>query len=355
MPNRALVCLSGGVDSTVAALLLQKQGYTVEGITFWLWSFPGAPDYTVKTARRMLEDVDIAASELGVPYHTIDASSKFYDVVIRDFRDRYRRGQTPNPCGRCNRYLRFGLALNHADAAGFDLVATGHHAKIKNEAGVWQLLRGTDPKKDQSYFLYGLRKEDLPRLSFPVGNMTKGEVLSIARSQGLHAAELPQSQDLCFANGGRPDFLFRLEETRPGPIFDMDGKRIGQHNGLPRYTIGQRRGINITANRPLYVIAIDAKKNALVVGEEKNLYADGLNANEANFLGETVPREGAQITAKIRYRSPAAQCTFYPISQGRFSIRFAKPQRAITPGQIVAIYNGERLLGGGIIENVIGG
>jgi tRNA-specific 2-thiouridylase len=355
MPNRALVCLSGGVDSTVAALLLQEQGYAVEGITFWLWSFPGAPDYAVKTAHHMLEDVATAASELGIPHYTIDASSKFYEIVIHDFRDRYRRGQTPNPCGRCNRYLRFGLALDHADKEGFDLVATGHHAKIKNEEGVWQLLRGADPKKDQSYFLYGLRKEDLPRLYFPVGNMTKAEVLSIARSHRLHAAELPQSQDLCFAKGGRPDFLFRKEEVRPGPIFDMDGNRIGQHNGLPRYTIGQRRGLNITATRPLYVVAIDAKKNALIVGEEEKLYAYRLNANEANFLSETIPREGAQITAKIRYRSPAAQCTFHPISQGRFSIRFAKRQRAISPGQIVALYDGERLLGGGIIESEIGG
>lgn len=354
MAKRALVCMSGGVDSTVAALLLQGEGYEVEGITFWFWSFPGAPNYAGKTKCCSLDAATLAACQLGIPHRTLDASELFYERVLCDFIVRYRRGETPNPCGRCNRFLRFDLAFQFAQEEGFDRVATGHHARIvRDTEGHLHLKRGKDPNKDQSYFLYGIEQEDLGRLAFPVGQLSKEEVLAIACSRGLHAAFLPESQDLCFAENGRFDFLFSPEDLTPGPIVDRDGRVLGEHEGLPRYTIGQRKGLKIASARPLYVVAIDRGRNALIVGEEPDLYAVGLVAGEANYLSGKIPSEGTRILAQIRYRSPGFPAFFHPVGNDRLYLAFAEPQRAITPGQIAALYDGDRLLGGGTIERSI--
>ena len=350
MGQRALVCMSGGVDSTLAALLLRDRGWETEGITYWFWSFPGAPDYAGRTKCCSLNLAAQAAREVGIPHRTVNASDAFQRLVLDDFVVRYRRGETPNPCGRCNRHVRFGLALALAETNGFDCVATGHHVRIlRDAAGRPQLHRGQDPNKDQSYFLYGLTKADLEHLRFPVGDLTKDQVFASARARGLSAAALPESQDLCFAQGGRADFLFQAEDFRPGPILDLQGSRLGTHDGLPRYTIGQRRGLGISAERPLYVVALDPARNAIVVGEDADLFGSGLVAEDANFLSGTPPADGARVSAKIRYRSPAMPATYRHHEPEGFAVHFNTPQRAITPGQIVALYDGDRLLGGGTI------
>lgn len=342
--------MSGGVDSTVAAKLLIDQGHEVEGITFWFWSYPGAPDYGGMTKCCSLDSAALAAAELGILQRTIDASDLFYERVLRDYVARYSRGETPNPCGNCNRHLRFGLALQYARENGFDRVATGHHVRLlPDEAGRVHLLRGIDRNKDQTYFLYGLRQADLAHLLFPVGGLTKDEVFAIARESNLHAASLPESQDLCFAVNGRTDFLFPQGVIHPGPILDTDDNRLGTHNGLVHYTIGQRRGLGISSAALLYVIGLDAQRNAVIVGQEKDLYSRGLIASEASFTQGEPPRDGARIQVKIRYRSAEVPGTFHLISEDRFSVSFDTPQRAISPGQIAALYDGEELLGGGII------
>ena len=350
MPKRAVVCLSGGVDSAVAGLLLKDQGYEVHALTFWFWSFSNAPDYAGLTKCCSIDAAALAASEIDVPHETIDASDPFYDLVLDDFVARYRHGQTPNPCGRCNRYLRFGLALEYARKNGFDVVATGHHVALReDDNGRRTLLRGTDPKKDQSYFLYGLSQENLQHLAFPVGTMHKDEVFAIAKARGLTAAQLPESQDLCFALHGETDFLFEQADLEPGPILDLDGKELGQHRGLPHYTIGQRRGLGVPSSAPLFVVAIDAARNALIVGPNEALFRSELAAVDANFTAGIPPADGARVDVKIRYRSPSVPATFHAVSDTEFRLTFGEPQRAVAPGQLAVVYAGDALLGGGTI------
>jgi len=352
MSRRALVCLSGGVDSAVAALLLKEQGYDVSAITFWFWSFPGAPDYAGATKCCSLDTAALAARELDIPHREIDASDEFHKKVLIDYVDRYRRGETPNPCGRCNRHLRFGYALEYARKHNFDLVVTGHHVqKTVNSDGTFGLARGADANKDQTYFLYGLCQEDLEHLEFPVGEFTKEQVFSLAREANLSAAELPESQDLCFAVAGETSFLFPPESFTPGPILDQAGTQLGVHKGLPRYTVGQRRGLGLAAEHPLFVIDIDPERNALIVGPDEALLCSELTAYEATYLTGAAPRDGVSLLAKIRYRSPAVSATFHSLPNNRFRLVFDEPLRAITPGQLAVLYDGDRLLGGGTIEH----
>ncbi|MEN6369188.1 MAG: tRNA 2-thiouridine(34) synthase MnmA [Thermotogota bacterium] len=346
-----VVCLSGGVDSAVTAHLLKQQGYEVAGLTFWLWSFSRAPQGERMSPCCSLDAAAQAARDLGIPHEVVDWSDAFERVVLAEYVEGHRRGETPNPCGRCNRSFRFEAALGYAREKGFDYVATGHHVRLRREPdGRFALYRGHDPRKDQTYFLYGLTQEKLSHLLFPVGEFDKSDVFTIARRERLSAAERPESQDLCFAVDGSTSYLFDLEDFRPGDVIDGEGRVLGRHDGLIHYTVGQRRGLGIPSNRPLFVLDLDVRRNALIVGPEEDLYASSLDADQANYLGDP-PSPDAKIEAKIRYRSPTFDATFSPRGSDAFALDFAPPQRAVTPGQLAVLYEGDRLLGGGTIRS----
>jgi tRNA-specific 2-thiouridylase len=351
---RIVVALSGGVDSAVAAALLVEQGYDVVGVMLRLWVEPGAGDEqsnrcctpdAVDRARRI-------AAQLDIPFYLVNAEAEFKTRVVDYLVAEYGAGRTPNPCVRCNRTVRFGFLMNRALALGAEFLATGHYARVRQAHGRYQLLRGLDPQKDQSYFLHALSQEQLARALFPLGELTKEEVRAIARERGLPAAEQPESQDLCFlADGDYRHFLERHAPHlfRPGSIRDTSGRVLGQHTGLPAYTIGQRKGLQISAAEPLYVLAIQPEENALLVGTAAELGRDECVVAEMHTISGEPPSAPFSATAQIRYRARAAAVTVTPLPDGSAHVRFAAPQRDITPGQFVVLYDGEVVLGGGMV------
>ena len=342
MAKQVLVGMSGGVDSTVCAHLLQESGCEVIGITLWLWDPKGSkenPCCSVDTAA-------LAARELSIPHETVQAHEDFQRLVIEPTLRAYRTGKTPNPCTFCNREVRFALLLKEADRRGIPYIATGHHARVRKESRRFLLLRGRDPVKDQSYFLYSLSQQELARAVFPVGELTKAEIKEIAERLGLTAARLPESQDLCFAPGGL------LSDVPPGPILDLAGRVLGTHKGLPHYTVGQRRGLGIAAPEPLYVVALDPEKNAVIVGPESALYAEGLVAEALHWIAGEPPGKRFECQVQIRYRAPAAGAQVV-LEGDKAQVEFQEPQRAVTPGQAAVFYRGEEVLGGGIIAQAL--
>jgi len=349
--QRVLVAMSGGVDSSVAAALLKERGYEVIGVTLRLWAEKGKENRCCPSEAS--EDARQVCHILGIPHYSLNFEREFRERVVNYFCEEYARGYTPNPCLPCNQYIRFGLLFKRALALGADYLATGHYARVRSEDGRYRLLKGIDPRKDQSYFLYMLGQEQLRHILLPIGDYTKDEVRAMARERGLPVAEKPESQEICFI----PDNDYRRflrehvrEAIKPGPIVNTRGRVIGRHQGIPFYTIGQRRGLGIAAQEPLYVLEIDAARNTLIVGTASELGRRELTARDVNFIAGEVPAAPLEVTAKIRHKAVEAKATIIPLGDDRVKVAFACPQRDITPGQAVVFYRGEVVVGGGIIE-----
>jgi tRNA-specific 2-thiouridylase len=349
--RRVLVAMSGGVDSSVAVLLLQQQGFEIIGATLNNWSYEGRQEPYNECCSL---EVRTVAQQLGIEHHWIDAGAAFKQQVVDPFLSDYAGGRTPSPCQRCNRFIRFPALLAWAERLGCDYLATGHHARITQEKGVFYLLKGRDALKDQSYYLFGLGQRELRRLLLPIGEYEKHQIWQIARENNLVSARKPESMDLCFIpNGDRLAYLrgHLNGQMEPGEIVTPAGELIGRHEGLAAYTVGQRRGLGLSLGRPAYVIALDRPRNRVVVGSLEDLLATGLIATDVSFvyLGEL--NESLSVEVKIRYQSLPVPAQISPRPDGKISVEFAAPQRAVAPGQTIVFYQGERVVGGGTIES----
>jgi tRNA-specific 2-thiouridylase len=351
--KRILVAMSGGVDSSVAALLLAQQGHDVEGVTMCLGVMPVEGGPTKCCGPQEVEDARQVCLKLGIRHIITDFAAELEDKVIAPFIAEYLRGRTPNPCVECNRSLKFDQLLKKAMAWGFDAMATGHYARIDDEGGTYSLKNAKDRKKDQTYFLHAIAKDALPYIIFPLADLTKDEVRSEARKAGLPISEKEESQDICFIpKNGFGDFLAgRSIIVEPGAIIHQNGKRLGMHRGIAHYTIGQRTGLGISWPVPLYVLAINATNNELIVGEKDLLKAAGLRADRVNLLVDKLPEEAL---VKIRYAHRGAKARI-SIQDGILQVDFHDAEEAVAPGQSAVLYDNGRILGGGVIKEVIFG
>jgi len=351
--KRVIVAMSGGVDSSTAAALLARQGYEVTGVTMRLWT-PENPDALVDLRRccspQEIEDARTVCHALGIPHRVLNFEPEFTSLVVDYFCQEYLRGRTPNPCLACNQHIKFRLLLPKALALGADYLATGHYCRVVSSDQGHELWRARDEGKDQSYVLYMLGQEELARLLFPLGDYTKGEVRRMAAEMGLPVAGKTDSADICFLpHGDYRAFLAERFPQRPGDIVDSNGRIVGRHEGIGGYTVGQRRGLPARGGRePLYVLSLDPLTNTVVAGNDDELLSDVLWAEKLSFVSGQAPQQPLAVEAKIRYRSQAAPALL-TLHDGRAEVRFVRPQRAITPGQAVVFYQGEKVLGGGII------
>lgn len=339
---KVAVLMSGGVDSTVAACLLKEKGYQVTGLTM------------VNLDVSVGEKAERAAKSIGIKHQVIDMKDVFEEKVIDYFCAAYARGVTPNPCVECNKYIKFGRLLDIALQMGCEKVATGHYARVEydEERKRYLLRKGKDNNKDQSYFLYGLTQKQLGCILFPLGDFTKSEVREIARGYGLKVAESKESQEVCFIEGDYRDFIRGKVKYRPGEFVDLSGQVLGKHKGIPFYTVGQRKGLGLSLGKPVYVLDLDVENNRVVVDEEKYLFRQVLYAADYNFIMFDKLKEPVRVEAKVRYRSSLSPATIF-MADDKVRVEFEHPQRAITRGQSVVFYQGEYVVGGGIIAEVL--
>lgn len=352
---RALVAMSGGVDSSVAAALMLEKGYEVVGVTLKQWqgadgSMPTSGCCTVADA----EDARRVAAQLDVPYYVLDHVADFRERVVEPFGAAYVAGRTPNPCIDCNRRVRFRTLLERTEALGCEVLVTGHYARVRNDSGTYRLLRGLDPAKDQSYVLHMLGQNELAKVQLPIGEFTKGQVREEAARLGLRTASKPDSQDICFVKSDYRTFLREnfTDVATPGAVVDTSGEIVGEHGGTVDFTIGQRKGLGVAVGEPRYVVDIQPASATVVIGTKRDLEAKGCTLEETSFVSGTPPEPGSEVEVKVRYRADPVPAT-YEVDPGGSVIRFRDPQLAVAPGQAAVLYRGDEVVGGGTIADVI--
>jgi tRNA-specific 2-thiouridylase len=367
--TRVVVGMSGGVDSSVAAALLQEQGYDVVGIMLKLWSEELPEDDAGEPAAEnkccsleSMSDARRVAAALDIPFYVVNVEEAFRETIVDYFYDEYAAGRTPNPCLRCNRYIRFTLLLERAMALGADYLATGHYVRVDDDptTGLRRLRRGVSDEKDQSYVLHVLSQQQLQHALFPLGEFTKPQVRQMATERGLPVATKAESQEICFvAKNDYRGFLRRYADSTgrelpgSGPILDESGRVLGEHTGLSAYTIGQRKGLGVTAREPLHVVRLDSARNAVVVGGAAALERDIFGVRQTTFTSGNAPQEPFPAWVKVRYKATPQPALVTPLAGDRAEVRLERPQRAITPAQAAVFYggvDGDEVIGGGLIE-----
>jgi tRNA-uridine 2-sulfurtransferase len=345
--------MSGGVDSSVAAAILAAEGHDVVGLSMQLYDQSGTHAFGSCCSLDDLHDARRVAAAIGIPHYILNFERQFQDTVVANFVGEYVAGRTPIPCARCNSDLKFSTLLDRAQGLGASVVATGHYARVEEAGGRWRLRRGVDPDKDQSYFLFSLTQDQLARASFPVGALTKPEVRAQARTLGLRVAEKPDSQEICFVPDG--DYAAFVERQAPaavkgGAIADETGRTLARHDGVHKFTIGQRKGLGVSSPMPLYVLRIDAESGQVTVGPRDALERRSLTASQVNWTCGDVPHDWRPVAAQIRHRHRPAQGRVRALPDGRAAFESEVPLSAVTPGQAAVFYDGDLVVGGGWID-----
>ena len=370
----AVVAMSGGVDSSLAAFLLSQKGYQVVGISMKLWDFRevgGEPHPDGRCcSSEALNDARAVCQIMGIPHYVVDVRDDFKREVISNFVEEYIKGRTPNPCIICNTRIKWKSLCEKAESLGANFISTGHYAKIRYDQDTkrFLLLKGIDPNRDQSYALWGFSQKDLSRTIFPLGELTKKQVRVLAKEHGLKVAEREESQEICFvtdndysrfikewvgSKGQGSGVKGQGKKIQPGSIFNSKGEKIGEHKGIPFYTVGQRKGLNIAIGKPLYVVRIDAEKNAIYVGKNEELFKSSFVVTGVNWIAFDNLDKEIDCEIKIRYQHIPQKGKIYPLTEHQVMVKFNKPERAITPGQSAVFYQREVVLGGGVIERVV--
>lgn len=349
--QKVMLGMSGGVDSSVAAYLLQQEGYEVIGVTMQIWTDTSHDDGCCSLSA--VEDARRVANKLGIAYYVFNMKEDFQKYVIEYFVKEYESGRTPNPCIACNRYVKFGSLLDKAKSMNIDYVATGHYAIIEKLNDRYILKKAIDDTKDQSYVLYNLNQEQLSRTLFPLGKYKKSEIREIARELGFGVASKPDSQEICFVDDNDYNNFIKTHSNNTssiGEIVDIQGNVLGHHNGITKFTIGQRRGLGIALGKPMFVVDIDIENNRVILGENDDLFVKEIYAYDLNWISIDKLDKPLRIKAKIRYKAQEQDATVEPLEEGRVKIIFDEKQRAATPGQSVVFYKDNTVVGGGIIE-----
>ncbi len=351
---KALIAMSGGVDSSVAAKIMVDEGYECIGCTMKLHDNQSESDRETKTCCSLndVEDARSVAMRLGMKYYVFNFQEDFKEKIIDKFIQSYKEGKTPNPCIDCNRYMKFDKLFERGQVLGCDYIVTGHYVRIEYRDGKYHLLKALDDTKDQSYVLYSMNQYQLEHAKFPLGGLKKTETRALAEEGGFINADKPDSQDICFVPDG--DYASVIEKysgtkEKPGNFVDTEGNILGKHKGITHYTIGQRKGLGLALHTPVYVQKIDVEKNEVVLGTNDELFSCELSASDVNWISGEVPTEPIRCAAKIRYRHKEQLCTVTATGENTIKVVFDEPQRAITPGQSVVMYLGDEVLGGGII------